>query len=327
MFCFPRQFFTSSTSYKDTAFTDKGVMDWKNIRKKLDEHSSTNSHMDCMVRWNEYKNSQKKGSITTQMSKSHEDAVAENWKYAEKITEALIFLARQGLAPGHDESHGSMNRGNFLELCSLFGKYDLKFAERLDRHLNLTRHASQIELLTIAAHQLIETLSNDVHTAGFFFCLMADEARSFIDEQLAVCIRYAVDLDIRERFVIFVDCSKCRDAEEITGQLLKALSAAGLYDVPTIARAYDGAGVMSGKHNGVQKKIRDLHPAAVYMHCMAHKLNLVIVASCMTTRQVVIFFDNLQSLYVFFHDLETRGARHISKSTDVDGPQRYTVGM
>ena len=154
MFCFPRQFFTSSTSYKDTAFTDKGVMDWKNIRKKLDEHSSTNSHMDCMVRWNEYKNSQKKGSITTQMSKSHEDAVAENWKYAEKRTEALLFLARQGLAPGHDESHGSMNRGNFLELCSLLETYDLKFAERLDRHLNLTNHESQNKLPTIAAHQL-----------------------------------------------------------------------------------------------------------------------------------------------------------------------------
>ena len=33
---------------------------------------------------------------------------------------------------------------------------------------------------------------------------------------------------------------------------------------------------------------------------MAHKLNLVIVASCMTTRHVATFFDNLQSLYVFF---------------------------
>jgi len=167
----------------------------------------------------------------TQMSKSHKDAVAENWKYAEKITEALLFLARQGLAVrGHDESHGSMNRGNFLELCSLLGKYDLKFAERLDGHLNLTSHESQNELLT-AAHQLIGTISNDVHTAGFF-CLMADEALSFRDEQLAVCIRYADDLDIRERFVMFVDCSECRQQWGNSGRSLKMVRSCSLPALP-----------------------------------------------------------------------------------------------
>ncbi len=129
---------------------------------------------------------------------------------------------------------------------------------------------------------------------------MADEARSFRDEQLAFCIRYAVDLDVRERFVMFVDCSDCRDANGITSLLMKTADKAGLGNVPIVAQAYDGASVMSGNDTGVQKQIRDIHPTAIYIHCMAHKLNLVIVASCMTTRHVEIFFSNLQSLYVFF---------------------------
>lgn len=141
--------------------------------------------------------------------------------------------------------------------------------------MNLTSHESQNELLGIAASQVMQKISDDERNVGFV-CLLADEARSFRNEQLAVCVRYTVDLDIRERFVMFVDCSQCGDAEGITGELMKAVKVAKLEDVPIIAQAYDGASVMSGKENGVQKKVRELHPTAVYVHCMGHKLNLVI---------------------------------------------------
>jgi len=234
------------------------------------------------------------------LSKAHAENVAENWEYAQKITEILLYLARQGLAlRGHDESVNSTNRGNFLELCKLFGKHDLQFADRLESSLNLTSHGSQNQILSIAAQQVLRTMVKEVRSVGFF-CLMADEARSFRDEQLAFCIRCAVDLDVRERFVMFVDCSECRDANGITRLLMETADKAGLGDVSIVAQAYDGASVMSGKDNGVQKQIRDIHPAAIYIHCMAHKLNLVIVASCMTTRHIVTFFSNLQSLYVCF---------------------------
>lgn len=169
----------------------------------------------------------------------------------------------------------------------------------MESSLNLTSHDSQNQLISIAAQQVLRTIADEVHRVGFF-CLMADEARSFRDEQLAFCVRYAVDLEVRERFMMFVNCSECRDADGITKLLMKTADTAGLRGVPIVAQAYDGASVMSGKDNGVQKQVRDIHPAALYVHCMAHKLNLVIVASCMTTRYIVSFFSNLQSLYVFF---------------------------
>ena len=300
IFCFPCRLFESGTNYKDIAFTGKGFKDWKKVREKLDKHVSTNTHLDCTTRWNAYKVTSHTGSVVAKLSKHHAENVAENWKYAEKMTEILLYLARQGLAfRGHDESADSTNRGNFLQLCELFGKYDVKFAERMASPLNLTSHDSQNQLLCITAQQVIRSIVDEVRSVGFY-CLMADEARSFRDEQLTFCVRYALDLDVRERFVTFVDCSECRDADGITGLLLKTADKIGLCDVPIVAQAYDGASVMSGKDNGVQKKIRDIHPAAIYIHCMAHKLNLVIVASCMTTQHITSFFSNLQSLYVFF---------------------------
>lgn len=50
--------------------------------------------------------------------------------------------------------------------------------------------------------------------------------------------------------------------------------------IPIIAQSYDGASVMSGSRGGVQKKLKYYYPYAAYIHCMAHKLNLVTLDMC-----------------------------------------------
>jgi len=47
-----------------------------------------------------------------------------------------------------------------------------------------------------------------------------------------------------------------------------------------IAQSYDGASVMLGHINGVQLKIKDFYPCAMYTHCMAHRPNLVVADTC-----------------------------------------------
>lgn len=37
---------------------------------------------------------------------------------------------------------------------------------------------------------------------------------------------------------------------------------------------------MSGRLNVVRAKIKELYPSAIYTHCMAHCLNLVVVDMC-----------------------------------------------
>jgi hypothetical protein len=45
------------------------------------------------------------------------------------------------------------------------------------------------------------------------------------------------------------------------------------------AQGYEGAADMSGIHRGVQARIRERIPTALYVHCNAHVLNLAIVHS------------------------------------------------
>ena len=41
-------------------------------------------------------------------------------------------------------------------------------------------------------------------------------------------------------------------------------------------QCYNGASNMSGKHSGLQKRVKDVSPQTLFMHCYAHCVNLVI---------------------------------------------------
>jgi hypothetical protein len=78
--------------------------------------------------------------------------------------------------------------------------------------------------------------------------------RCFEEEQLALCVRYSKNLHIFERFVGFVDLSISQNAKALLSAILSFLDKHNILNVPIIAQSYDRATVMSGDHNGVQKK-------------------------------------------------------------------------
>ena len=110
----------------------------------------------------------------------------------------------------------------------------------------------------------------------------------------------ALDLNVEERFVGLVNCSKKADAVANYTQIKFFLQKCGIYELPVVAQGYNGATFMSGSENGVQSKIRKDHPSAVYIHCMARKLNLVLVEACKVSRMVDLFFLTLETIYCFF---------------------------
>lgn len=56
---------------------------------------------------------------------------------------------------------------------------------------------------------------------------------------------------------------------------------------------------MSGKHSGVQARIKEQANHAFYIHCSAHCLNLVLVDTVKAVPEVGQFFSLLERLYVF----------------------------
>jgi len=64
---------------------------------------------------------------------------------------------------------------------------------------------------------------------------------------------------------------------------------------------------MHGINAGVQAKVKAIQPKAVYSHCYAHCVNLVLVEATSTNLYARNFFGVLQNLYNF---LEASPQRH-----------------
>jgi hypothetical protein len=63
-----------------------------------------------------------------------------------------------------------------------------------------------------------------------------------------------------------------------------------------IAQAYNGASTMQGEYQGLRSHIQLQNPQAVYIWCLAHILNLVVVDVCDSNVVIKILISNIQAL-------------------------------
>ncbi|KAL4154146.1 hypothetical protein QTP88_001979 [Uroleucon formosanum] len=314
IFCFAcRNFSTGRSGNFEDSFL-VGFRNWKKLSvcsgtkggnksklNKLDAHAKSNLHLTCMVKWSAYQKTKETGSVYSQISSQHSLMVKNNRMYMKMLVDIVLFLSCQGIGfRGHDETKDSLNQGNFKELCKLLEKSNEEFGKKFNLKTNYTSHIIQDELINICADVVKEIIVKDIEDVEVFG-IMCNEARFYKQEQMALCVRYVKNLDVVERFLGFIDCSKNQDAESLYQYILWYLKMCKLSSKPQIvAQSYDGANVMSGKFNGLQNKIKSQYPYAIYTHCMAHKINLIVLDMCKYVKETRHVFNTLESLYIHF---------------------------
>ena len=107
---------------------------------------------------------------------------------------------------------------------------------------------------------------------------------------MSFVLRYVQNCIVHERFLSYTYLEKL-DASAITGYILSVLTDLQLDITDCISECYDGASVMSGHCNGVSSKILEINRKAIYIHCQAHQLNLVLVDSCKKLSSASEFFS------------------------------------
>lgn len=86
----------------------------------------------------------------------------------------------------------------------------------------------------------------------------------------------------------FDDVSEDRRAPAIADYILGVLEKYNCVE-KLVAQTYDGASVMASDLNGVQAQIKEKIPEAMFIHCYAHKLNLVLLHSAKCIPQCKTF--------------------------------------
>jgi hypothetical protein len=65
-------------------------------------------------------------------------------------------------------------------------------------------------------------------------------------------------------------------AVRLQEQIYNSIKEKGLTLEKLRGQGYDGAATMSGVYSGVQTRIKEMQPRAMYVHCASHNLNLVL---------------------------------------------------
>ena len=124
-------------------------------------------------------------------------------------------------------------------------------------------------------------------------------------------------MNVEESFVDFMK-SKGKTQEYISNLILEKVNELGIDIAYWGGLTYNNAALISGKYNGIQKRINNINPKAKFVSCLNNSLYLASVhVSPVTTNSITSFGDVKRLFTLFSSSTYLRGCRN--KSSFIDG--------
>ncbi|KAE9522975.1 hypothetical protein AGLY_016606 [Aphis glycines] len=253
LFCWPCLLLGKTKSVWNTV----GYYDLKNVSRRL-----KNLEKNCFTVLdivNEHGNLFKK---------NYNENVRLNRLFMEHLIDLVLFLGKQELAfRGHDESSDSLNKGNFREL---FDMHIIRCSQEIQNHYSSLSKSIQNDLILSISEYLMNHIKNESRESKFYSIQIDDTTDISQKTQCLIIIRYVTNKsELVERFLGFHNVSDDR-----TAQCLFNLVNSVFYEFDIenklVGQCYDGACVMSGHLTGLQARVKEVAPNALFTHCLAH---------------------------------------------------------
>jgi len=307
MFCFPCFLFRSVSQHSyQWSKPNKGVTNFRKGYEKIIKHEKSKDHREAE---NEYLilKSRISKDITIQhnLIKVQKSQIEFNRSVLKRLIDLSLFLSTNGLPfRGHREdiNQDTQNKGLFIEIVKLVSKYDAVLAKHLaESNQNETYLSPKIQndILKCMADETLHTILIEVKQAKYFTIIVDSTIDIGRIDQFSFSLRFVDQQgDIREHFLCFEELPNATANDYFV--IIKKLMEEYKLDISLCrGQAYDGANTMSGRFSGLQSKIKDVSPLALYIHCCAHNLNLVLIDSIRSCVNAISFFGILEALYTF----------------------------
>lgn len=140
--------------------------------------------------------------------------------------------------------------------------------------------------------------------------LLGGIAALLMEDQTSQILRY-VKLDgtkvqVTKSFIDFLE-TEGKKAKDMVKMILDKIESDGLDIQNCRGQAYDNAAVMSGRHSGVQMRIKAVNKNAQFVACSNHSLNLVGVHAASIAVDSVTFLVLWRGFSITFHLLLIAG--------------------
>lgn len=311
-YCFPCILF-QKVKGKSCFGKPSGFNAWRKLNPRLLEHERSSYHFSAFTMWKEFEMRLQKQETIDAATQLAQQRSFDKWKaILVRILDCVLYLARQTLPlRGHSENlNNDGNCGNFLETFKLLAKYDPVAKQHLHK-VNQTDGYVVSYLSPQSQNEFISLLGDHIRTAIFekitkakYFAMMFDSTPDISHtDQMSQVIRYVhiadTEVHVIESFIDFIQLYG-KSADVITKQICDKLQADGLKLEHCYGQGYDNAATMAGHISGVQKRILDMNPKAVFVPCNNHSLNLAGVHAVGVGTKSVTFFGTVEKVYAFF---------------------------
>lgn len=288
-----------------SAWTKSGVSDLKHLNERATKHSQSSKHLSNVIDFKvlgRVNIRQQLDSAFHESIRKHNAIVDKNRHILSQLINCIKFCGAFELAlRGHDEKSGSENRGIFLGLVDFVAELDMAMQTHLKDAsvFKGTSKTIQNELLDTMLQVCRQEIKSQVNSANYL-AIEADESTDVSNQQqLVLILRYVYNEEVYERFW-GLKKPLGYTADKLSEAILDELAELNIPPEKLVAQTYDGAAVMSGKHNSVQTKIREKYPNAYFLHCYSHQFNLLIQKAASSNKNVKVFFANIQAFSSFF---------------------------
>ena len=267
-------------------FSKTGFSNFDAAADRLKTHEKSAYHCQAVLRASQ--ELRETPSVLQQVSTQAEKQLASSTAALKVVFEALCFLASQMIAL-KGKTHAS---GNLRALLDLIARYNLALSEFVALKHNYLSNSSISEMLKTLYQVLLLSVCKKTKTSRHF-ALIADETTdTSTGSQLSIVIRHVTkDLVVHEDFVGFYlwDSGAAMSIFKALKDVLLRLS----LDIGNLrGQCYDGANVMAGSRNGVRALFQKEQPKAFFVHCLAHRGNLV-VKKMMNANEAVAICTNV----------------------------------
>jgi hypothetical protein len=309
-FCIPCVLFVKDVirGLPATLFVSKPFTRYQVFHERAREHAASSRHQECTEKASNLRRSMSTQSdVLMLQDKGQRLQIEKNRQLLAPIVKTVLFCCEHDLSLRGKK----LDEGVFRDLLKFrVDAGDTVLATHLDegtrnRNARYLSPKCQNELIENAAALVTKMVIEKVKSASYY-SILADESADIAGiEQLSVGLRFADEeettgaITIREEFLGFVPLAAL-DAGSVSDVLLACVAKWGLSEEATmVGQGYDGCSTMSGCVNGVQTRVRNIHPSAIFSHCASHRLNLVVnkastvseIRNCVgTIKNVVVFF-------------------------------------
>ncbi|OCT96206.1 hypothetical protein XELAEV_18013881mg [Xenopus laevis] len=304
----------------------KGIQNWQKLSQKIQVHKASQAHMEACVIYDQWRRNKT-------IDKEQEKQILKEksfWRQVlQRIINVTLTMAMGNLAfRGHRERLGDGNNGNFLSIIELLACYDHVLKQLLELPQGTIKYLSpkvQNEIILLLAKKVERGIVSDIKSSQFYSVIMDTTQDISKIDQLSQIYRYvtigrdecqrATEIIIHEAFLGFQEVED-QSAAGLENSIINSIEMKGLTLSKCRGQGYDGAATMSGIYSGVQARILGKQSNALYVHCAAHNLNLVLQDAVACIPEVSRFFDVVQALYVFFGESIKRWAVLSTFTTD-----------